>query len=145
MYEYRCKIKKVVDGDTVDVDIDLGFDVILSDQRIRLYGIDTPESRTRDKTEKRFGLASKEYLKSMLGKHSTLKTHKDAKGKFGRILGEFLVYDAESDRECSVNKLMVDKHLAVEYYGQSKDDIEGEHLKNRELLETKYYEHITVK
>ena len=145
MYEYRCKIKKVVDGDTVDVDIDLGFDVILSDQRIRLYGIDTPESRTRDKTEKRFGLAAKEYLKSMLGKHSTLKTHKDAKGKFGRILGEFLVYDAESDRECSVNQLMIDKYLAVEYYGQSKDDIEDQHLKNRELLETKYYEHITVK
>ena len=91
MYEYRCKIKKVVDGDTVDVDIDLGFDVILTDQRIRLYGIDTPESRTRDKVEKRFGLASKEFLKGMLGKTSTLKTHKDAKGKFGRILGEFLV------------------------------------------------------
>lgn len=145
MYEYRCKIKKVVDGDTVDIDIDLGFDVILSNQRVRLYGIDTPESRTRDKEEKRFGLAAKEFLKTMLGKEGTLKTHKDATGKFGRILGEFIVYDPETDRQCSVNQLMIDKHLAVEYYGQSKDDIEGEHLKNRELLETKYYEHITVK
>lgn len=144
MYEYRCKIKRVVDGDTVDIDIDLGFDVVLADQRIRLYGIDTPESRTRDHEEKRYGLAAKEFLKSMLGKEGTLKTHKDATGKFGRILGEFIVYDAETDRYCSVNQLMIDKHLAVEYYGQSKDDIVNEHLKNRELLEGKYIDHIEV-
>lgn len=144
MYEYRCKIKRVVDGDTVDIDIDLGFDVVLANQRVRLYGIDTPESRTRDKVEKRYGYAAKEYLKSMLGKEGTLKTHKDATGKFGRILGEFIVYDAETDRYCSVNQLMIDKHLAVEYYGQSKDDIENEHLKNRELLEGKYIDHIKV-
>ena len=144
MYEYRCKIKRVVDGDTVDIDIDLGFDVVLANQRVRLYGIDTPESRTRDKVEKRYGFAAKEYLKSMLGKEGTLKTHKDATGKFGRILGEFIVYDAETDRYCSVNQLMIDKHLAVEYYGQSKDDIENEHLKNRELLEGKYIDHIKV-
>ena len=144
MYEYRCKVKKVVDGDTVDVDIDLGFDIILTDQRIRLYGIDTPESRTRDKVEKRYGKAAKEYLQGMLGKDATLKTHKDAKGKFGRILGEFIVYDAESDRYCSVNQLMIDKHLAVEYYGQSKDDIENEHIRNRDLLEGKYIDHIKV-
>jgi len=80
----------------------------------------------------------------MLGKDATLKTHKDAKGKFGRILGEFIVYDAESDRYCSVNQLMIDKHLAVEYYGQSKDDIENEHIRNRELLEGKYIDHIKV-
>jgi len=135
MYEYRCKIKKVVDGDTVDVDIDLGFDVVLANQRIRLYGIDTPESRTRDKVEKIYGLLAKDFLKTMLGKEGTLKTHKDAKGKFGRILGEFIVYDPEKDAYRSVNQIMIDKHLAVEYYGQSKDDIEAEHLKNRELLE----------
>ena len=144
MYEYRCIVKRVVDGDTVDIDIDLGFNIILANQRVRLYGIDTPESRTRDKVEKRYGYAAKEYLQSMLGETSTLKTHKDAKGKFGRILGEFLVYDSESDRHCSVNKLMVDKHLAVEYYGQSKKDIEDEHLRNRDLLESKYIDHIEV-
>jgi len=144
MYEYRCKIKRVVDGDTVDIDIDLGFDVVLANQRIRLYGIDTPESRTRDKVEKIYGLIAKDFLKTMLGKEGTLKTHKDAKGKFGRILGEFIVYDAETDRYCSVNQLMIDKHLAVEYYGQSKDEIENEHLRNRELLESKYIDHLKM-
>jgi len=135
MYEYKCKIKKVVDGDTVDIDIDLGFGVWLLDQRVRLYGIDTPESRTRDKVEKIYGLLAKDFLKVMLGKEGTLKTHKDAKGKFGRILGEFIVYDAEKDAYRSVNQIMIEKHLAVEYYGQSKEDIEEQHLKNRELLE----------
>jgi len=144
MYEYRCKIKKVVDGDTVDIDIDLGFDVVLTNQRVRLYGIDTPESRTRDKVEKVFGLAAKEYLKSMLGKEGTLKTHKDATGKFGRILGEFIVYDSEKDAWRSVNTMMIEKHMAVEYYGQRKDDLEEQHLKPRESLEGKYYDHIKV-
>ena len=92
MYEYRVKIVKVVDGDTVDVDIDLGFGVWLKKQRIRLFGIDTPESRTRDKEEKKYGLAAKAFLKDHL-KIGTpyLRTHKDGKGKFGRILGEFWV------------------------------------------------------
>lgn len=122
----------------MDVDIDLGFDVVLSSQRIRLYGIDTPESRTRDLTEKRYGNAAKRFLKDMLGKSAQLKTHKDGRGKFGRILGEFIVYDAETDSYRSVNQIMVDKHLAVEYHGQSKDDIEGEHLRNRELVSEEY-------
>ena len=65
MFEYRCKIVKVVDGDTVDVDIDLGFGVWLKGERVRLYGIDTPESRTSDKEEKVYGLAAKEFLKKM--------------------------------------------------------------------------------
>lgn len=141
MYEYRCKIKRVVDGDTVDIDIDLGFNVVLANQRVRLYGIDTPESRTRDKVEKVFGIASKEFLKSALGKEGTLRTHKDAKGKFGRILGEFIIYDPETDSYRSVNQIMIEKHLAVEYHGQSKDDIEEQHLKNRELLDEKYLQH----
>ena len=62
MYEYKCKIRKVVDGDTVDVDIDLGFGVWLRKQRVRLVGIDTPESRTKDLEEKKYGLAAKEFL-----------------------------------------------------------------------------------
>lgn len=140
MHEYKCKVRKVVDGDTVDVDIDLGFGVWYLDQRVRLYGIDTPESRTRDKVEKIYGKAAGRFLKTMLGKECTMRTHKDAKGKFGRILGEFIVYDTETDAWVTVNQLMIDKHLAVEYHGQSKDDIEGEHLKNRELLESIYLE-----
>jgi len=140
MHEYKCKVRRVVDGDTVDVDIDLGFGVWYLDQRVRLYGIDTPESRTRDKVEKIYGKAAGRFLKTMLGKECTMRTHKDAKGKFGRILGEFIVYDTETDAWVTVNRLMIDKHLAVGYHGQSKDDIEGEHLKNRELLESIYLE-----
>jgi micrococcal nuclease len=74
MYEYRCEVTRVVDGDTVDVNIDLGFNVILADERVRIMGIDTPESRTRDKVEKAFGLAAKKRLKELLGKTAILKT-----------------------------------------------------------------------
>ena len=134
MYEYRCKVVRVVDGDTVDVDIDLGFGVVYANQRVRLYGIDTPESRTRDKTEKRFGKLASRFLSEKLGDSCTLRTRLDGKGKFGRILGEFLVYDHLTDSEMTVNDMMIREHLAVAYYGQSKKDIEDEHLRNRELI-----------
>ena len=90
MHEYKCKLVKVIDGDTVDVDIDLGFDVWLRNQRIRLYGIDTPESRTSDADEKIYGLLAKDFLVKWTNAGDlTIKTHKDdARGKFGRILGE---------------------------------------------------------
>jgi len=135
MFEYQCKIVKVVDGDTVDVDIDLGFDVVLRDQRIRLYGIDTPESRTRDKEEKKYGLYAKNYLKNALGKKGIIRTKKDGRGKFGRILGEFMIYDGETDSYRSVNAMMIEKHIAVEYHGQSKDEIAEQHIKNREFID----------
>lgn len=128
MYEYSCKIVKVVDGDTVDVDIDLGFGIVYSNQRIRLYGIDTPESRTRDLVEKKFGLYAKEFLKTRLGSSCRLRTKVDGKGKYGRILGTFIVDDVD------VNQEMVDKHIGVAYYGQSKDDIQSEHHKNFGIL-----------
>ena len=136
MYEYRCKIDRVVDGDTVDVDIDLGFGIWLRKERVRLYGIDTPESRTRDLEEKKYGLAAKSYVQSFLpvGSMQTLKTQKDDKGKFGRILGEFIVYDAMTDSSRTLNQIMIDRHYGVEYHGQSKNDIAEEHLRNRELL-----------
>ena len=92
MYEYKCKVTRVVDGDTVDIDIDLGFGVWLHKERVRIYGIDTPESRTRDKVEKRFGLLAKEFVKQFVkGSSVILRTQKyDAKGKFGRILGDII-------------------------------------------------------
>jgi micrococcal nuclease len=128
MYEYNCKVKRVVDGDTVDVIIDLGFDIAYA-SRVRLYGIDTPESRTRDKDEKARGLISKDFLKSWLDKGSVvIRTRKDKKGKFGRILGEMIVDDI------NINELMIEEHHAVKYHGQSKDDIEAEHLVNRQKL-----------
>ena len=141
MYEYRCTILRVIDGDTVDIDIDLGFDVILSKQRIRLFGIDTPESRTTDKIEKVFGNLSKDFIKHVIpeGSKQTLRTRKDATGKFGRILGEFIIsynYD-NTEINTTVNKEMIKRNLAVEYFGQSKEDIAEEHLKNREILKGK--------
>ena len=128
MYEYNCNVKRVVDGDTVDVIIDLGFDISYS-SRVRLFGIDTPESRTRDKDEKARGLISKDFLKSYLDKGGVvIRTRKDKKGKFGRILGEMIVDDT------NINELMIEEHHAVKYHGQSKDDIEAEHLVNRQKL-----------
>lgn len=134
MYEYKCKIIKIVDGDTVDVDIDLGFGIWIRNERIRLYGIDTPESRTRDKTEKRYGLYASAFLKNALGTDCILRTQKDRSGKFGRVLGEFIVFDHANDRYTSVKDIMIREHIGVEYYGQSKQEIEEQHLKNRELL-----------
>ena len=136
MYEYKCKIDRVVDGDTVDVDIDLGFGIWLRKERVRLYGIDTPECRTRDLEEKKYGLAAKSFVQDLLpvGSMQTLRTRKDDKGKFGRILGEFVVYDTLVDALRTLNQIMIDRHYGVEYHGQSKQDIAEEHLRNRKLL-----------
>ena len=136
MYEYKCKILRVVDGDTVDVDIDLGFGVWMHKERVRMMGIDTPESRTRDKVEKAFGLASKERLKELLpiGSIQILKTEidrsgEDKKGKFGRILGDFLVDD---NRRCT--DILVEEGHAVAYFGGSKDAVDAQHMANRTKL-----------
>ena len=132
VFEYNCKIVKVVDGDTADVDIDLGFGVWLKKQRIRFYGIDTPESRTRDLEEKKYGLMAKEMVLAHLpiGSTQILRTHKDGVGKYGRILGSFVVGDT------TLNQMLIDTHNAVAYFGQSKEDIEDEHIVNRSLIES---------
>tara|TARA_Y100000310_G_scaffold267965_1_gene280326 strand:+ start:345 stop:764 length:420 start_codon:yes stop_codon:yes gene_type:complete len=128
MYEYKCEVKRIVDGDTVDVIIDLGFSIHFS-TRVRLYGIDTPESRTRDKDEKVRGFLSKDYLKEWLDQGGVIiRTYRDKKGKFGRVLGEMVVGGR------NINLLMVDENYAVKYKGQSKDDIKKEHQVNREKL-----------
>ena len=136
MYEYRATLLRIVDGDTIDCDIDLGFGVVLSNQRIRLYGIDTPESRTRDLEEKKCGKLAAKYIQDHIEISTTftLRTRLDGKGKYGRILGELICFVPEFDREMSLNDAMITKKLAVKYFGQSKDDIEEEHLKNREYL-----------
>ena len=135
MYEYRCEVVKVIDGDTVDIDIDLGFGVWLTNERVRLYGVDTPESRTRDKVEKIYGLAAKDFVKKFCddkaGMTLKCKTY-DSKGKFGRIMGELWRITDYADK--SVNDYLVEKHHAVPYYGQNKKDVEAEHMKNREVL-----------
>lgn len=119
MYEYRVKnITKVVDGDTIDVDIDLGFNISYN-QRVRLAGIDTPESRTSDKFEKTLGLESKEYLKSKLknAKLIVIKTEKpDSSEKYGRILG-WLYIDGNT---VSINDQMIEDGYAWGYLGDTK-------------------------
>jgi len=133
MWTYRAKVVRVIDGDTVDVDIDLGFGIWQKNERVRIMGIDTPESRTRDKIEKKFGLAAKAKLKSILGKTTVLKTTinkkgLDMKGKFGRVLGDFLQDDK------SVAKTMCETGHAVTYFGGAKADTQKQHMKNRKRL-----------
>jgi len=139
MFRYKCKIVKVIDGDTVDVDIDLGFGIWIRDERVRIHGIDTPESRTRDLVEKKFGLLAKKFVQDKLkvGSIQTLVTEKagdEAKGKFGRILGKFEVYDHKTDSTMFLGDIMVREHYAVPYDGQSKKDIQEQHLENRVKL-----------
>jgi micrococcal nuclease len=134
MYEYRVKVLKVVDGDTVDVDIELGFGVVLSDERVRIMGIDTPESRTSDDVEKLFGLAAKHRLQELLGETAILQTQinkngEDMKGKFGRILGDFVAPDGRM-----VTDILIEEGHCVAYFGGSKDEIQMKHMANREKL-----------
>jgi len=137
--EYDVVVVKVIDGDTVDVDIDLGFGVTLRDERVRIMGIDTPESRTRDKVEDLFGEAAKARLKELMkhgGKLITTEDRKgeDMKGKFGRILGDFKVdYNGEMKK---VTEIMEIEGHCVPYFGGSKDDTQAAHMANRERLLT---------
>ena len=134
MHEYKVNILKLVDGDTVDVDIDLGFGIWLRKERVRIMGIDTPESRTSDKVEKVFGLAAKNRLSSLLGAEAILQTQvskkgEDMKGKFGRVLGNFISLNGE---KCAA--VLVREGHAVAYSGGSKEDVASQHLANRERL-----------
>lgn len=133
MYEYRVKVLRVVDGDTVDVDIDLGFGVWIHNERVRIMGIDTPESRTRDSVEKLFGLAAKTRLGELLGETAILKTQinkdgEDMKGKFGRVLGDFVVDDQMA------TDILIEEGHAVAYFGGSKEEIAIKHMANRSKL-----------
>ena len=136
MTDYKAKVTRVLDGDTFDCTLDLGFDIYLK-QRCRMTGMDTPESRTRDKEEKYRGLLSKAYLKDLL---KTAKNNvilrcddDDETGKFGRVLAD-VIYIKEDGSELNLNKEMINKGYAVEYKGQSKDDIKDEHQANKQKL-----------
>ena len=139
MFTYNVTINRIVDGDTAKVDIDLGFGIVYSNQTIRFWGIDTPESRTRDLEEKYYGKLASQYVKDRLivGEKYQMRTEID-KGKYGRILGEFFIDGV------SLNQQMIDENMAVKYLGQSKEDIEAEHLENRKILNEKgfIYENI---
>ena len=129
MYEYNCTVDRVVDGDTIDVVLDLGFSVLYK-SRVRLFGIDTPESRTRNKDEKARGKMASKYLEDAVNSGDVvIRTElKDSRGKFGRVLGTVIVDGVD------INQAMCKAHLAVPYFGQSKDDVEASHMKNRKKL-----------
>ena len=134
MYTYKCKVKKVVDGDTLDVILDLGFNIYHS-CRVRMAGIDTPESRTRDKEEKARGMLAKKFLLAWVEDNDTeskkivIKTYKEkSKGKFGRVIAEVWINDV------NVNEDMIKSHHAVPYSAQNKKEVAKLHLKNRQSL-----------
>lgn len=136
--EYDVTVLKVVDGDTVDVDIDLGFGITLRDERVRIMGIDTPESRTSDKVEDLFGEAAKARLKELMKHGAKLittedKHGEDMKGKFGRILGDFYVERYEGQRE-KVTDILIEEGHCVAYFGGSKEEIQAKHMVNRQKL-----------
>jgi|TARA_R110002012_G_scaffold96695_1_gene232948 endonuclease YncB( thermonuclease family) len=117
MYEYNAELRRVVDGDTVDVTIDCGFNMHVK-ERVRLKGINTPECRTRDLEEKEKGLAAKARLIEILegwGNKMIIRTSIDKKGKFGRLLGELISPESWSDD--NANKILLKEGHAVEYHG----------------------------
>jgi len=143
MFEYSGKVKKVVDGDTIDAYIDLGFNVWV-EKRIRFMGIDTPESRTRDKVEKRYGKGAKHRLVEMLEQNDNkfvLQSH--GTGKFGRVLGElFIVCKNNNNSIVSINKQMIKEGHAVAYFGGSKQEIKNALMEARELSTEYVFKHI---
>ena len=131
-YQFPVVITYIVDGDTVDARIDIGFKIIY-EERIRLLGLDTPESRTSNKKEKVLGVAAKARIKELIGsanslpgkrgkKDVILKTSKDGKGKFGRILGEIWV-NANTGEGINVNQTLIEEGHARWYMGGSKDEM----------------------
>jgi micrococcal nuclease len=136
MFDYKCKVKRIVDGDTLDAYIDLGFDVWVT-KRIRFMGIDTPESRTRDKVEKRYGKGAKHRLVAMLEQNDnkfTVKSH--GTGKFGRVLGELFIGDL------NINEQMIKEGHAVAYFGGSKQEVKDALLEARKVSTEYVMEHV---
>lgn len=133
MYQYKAKILKVVDGDTVEIDLDLGFNIVLANQKVRLVGVDTPESRTTNAEEKPRGLLSKKKLAEKLpvGSWVTIETQRSDNNddKFGRILGIFILDDGTR-----VNQWLIDNNYAVGYMGENKDLVQEAHQKNKQIL-----------
>jgi|TARA_R100000458_G_scaffold10486_1_gene8323 micrococcal nuclease len=119
MYNYSIDVVKVVDGDTIDANIDLGFNVSVK-KRIRFLGINTPESRTRDLEEKARGLAAKDRVKQLLTGSNTINLHSHGIGKYGRCLGELFIDVVDGQEKLtmeSLNKLLIKEGHAVEYNG----------------------------
>ena len=133
MYQYACRINKVLDGDTVNIDLDLGFNIILANQHVRMTGIDTPESRTSNKEEKPRGMLSKKKLSDQLpvGSWQKITTSRPDNNddKFGRILGEFILEDGTN-----VNQWLIKNNYAVAYQGENKELVQEQHQANKKIL-----------
>ena len=133
MYQYKAKVLKVLDGDTVDIDLDLGFNIVLASQRVRMAGIDTPESRTTNSEEKVRGQLSKKKLAEKLpvGSWVRIETQKSDSNddKFGRILAVFIMEDGTS-----LNQWMIDNNYAVLYNGENKELVQEMHRYNKQKL-----------
>lgn len=132
MYTYNCIIRRVVDGDTIDVDIDLGFGIWLSNERVRLYGIDTPESRTSDPVEKYYGMLATEFVEERLivGNRYVLRSREFKKvDSFGRILGDIVASDGRT-----IIDHLLESHHAVLWNAGNRQLMDEEHKRNRELL-----------
>ena len=133
MYEYDIVIARVVDGDTVDIWIDLGFDVQIF-ERVRMAGIDTPESRTRDDREKIYGKMATARVEELLPVGNSFRAVSksyDARGKYGRAMLDFYLPDGRM-----LCQALLDEHLAVAYHGQNKAEIRVEHEANWAILES---------
>ena len=133
MYQYACRINKVLDGDTVNIDLDLGFNIILANQHVRMTGIDTPESRTSNKEEKPRGMLSKKKLSEQVpvGSWQKITTSRPDNNddKFGRILGEFILEDGTN-----VNQWLIKNNYAVAYQGENKELVQEQHQANKKIL-----------
>lgn len=128
---YNATVVRIVDGDTIRLDIDLGFDIVLKNRSVRLYKVDTPECRTRDLKEKAAGLLSKEVVQNLIavGERVFIRTKLDTKGKFGRLMGTIITTD-----NININEHLINNNYAVEYYGQSKKEVQSKHDDNYNIL-----------
>ena len=119
MFEYSAKVVRIVDGDTLDAEIDIGFDVFVK-KRIRFAGINAPESRTRDLEEKARGLKAKDRVKNILEENENFTLHSEELGKFGRVLGKIYL-DKLDGKDCltqvCLNELLIKEKHAIEYFG----------------------------
>ena len=132
---FEAKVFDVIDGDTVDVDIDLGFDIWIKDRRIRLNNLDTPECRTRDLREKKYGLIAKARMEELLPVDTVVALKSYGIDKYGRVLGD--IWLGEVGEEPSVVETMVAENLGVPYSGQNKKEIAAQHLANYALVDAR--------
>jgi len=136
MYEYKATIKRIIDGDTVVVDIDLGFNMTLCDEHIRLYYIDAPESRSSDLVEKHFGELATQHVEKYIpaGTTHTFICKRFEQARYGRVAGDFSVYDPESDSWMLLTEIMVRDHHAVKYSDNSPVTLAEQHQQNWDTL-----------